>query len=819
MKRRTQRIICLLLVMLMLPFPAKAVNAGMEGSELAQVHITVTQEGVSGVTLTKPQGYVTATIEIVDPSGENETLLDEGATIKVRGNTTALGAKRPYNVKLSSKQDVLGMGKGKKWCLLANMYDKSLMRNRMAFDFARALGMQYIPDCRMVDVWVDGQYRGNYLLCEPVEAKENRVEIDPENGDYLLEREASRYEEGATYIVTNRYGLRFVMGEPEELTPEQKTDLMSKLDQVETAIATKNLETIRKYIDVQSFVDMYIVEEFFKNVDADYSSVRFYFKDGILYAGPVWDYDLSSGNCSNTDYYNYNNLGGSGKSSEGFYADNSIWYRYLFQCEAFKTLVKQRYVEVQPQIVNLYADNALGKNQMDCILDECAASFAANWNVWNVASKDSSAERIPDKTFAENVQYLRTWLSERNSWMLFAYGTNHAIGRTTSYYGSVQLPKNYAVAGETVRFTVTPKYDTKSNVYGGFTSVRVLDEQDSEVSAALMQRSVDANGVMTVSYAFIMPDSTARVVVGFVRTSRADADVVNGVQKSIEAIGEVNEESGDVIAAARAAYDGLTDTQKKLVLNYQILLDAERAFALLQTQYLYVYDGQIGKELARYNQEEVLALDITKLASGLDCLTKTVDGVAYTFAGWFTKPQTGFANWAEKSIKNTVLEADNSAIYAWYVNAGYLDTTIAYTSNATRATRVFCLSTVPGNIFASYGFVLSTGASANDENMLIGGSVDGMFTKQVDKTVVYTEISVEPFQAAQPKSANDFNGKLGGAYKGGTDGYLSYALIANIPVGKTVSARAYYTTLDGTIVYGSTAQQLLEVSSNVTGLE
>ena len=157
MKKGLRKILCLLLVMLMLPFPAKAVNAGMEGSELAQVHITVTQEGVSGVTLTKPQGYVTATIEIVDPSGENETLLDEGATIKVRGNTTALGAKRPYNVKLSSKQDVLGMGKGKKWCLLANMYDKSLMRNRMAFDFARALGMQYIPDCRMVDVCVEGQ--------------------------------------------------------------------------------------------------------------------------------------------------------------------------------------------------------------------------------------------------------------------------------------------------------------------------------------------------------------------------------------------------------------------------------------------------------------------------------------------------------------------------------------------------------------------------------------------------------------------------------------------------------------------------------------
>lgn len=819
MKKILRGIVCLLLVMLMLPLPAKAANAGIEGSELAQVHITVTQEGVSGISLSKAQGYVAATIEIIDPADESKSLLDEGATIKVRGNTTALGAKRPYNIKLSSKQNVLGMGKGKKWCLLANMYDKSLMRNRLAFDFARVLGMQYIPDCRMVDVWVDGQYRGNYMLCEPVEAKENRVEIDPENGDYLLEREASRYEEGATYIVTNRYQLRFVMGEPEELTAEQKTDLMNKLDQVETAIATKNLDTIKQYIDVQSFVDMYIVEEFFKNVDADYSSVRFYFKDGILYAGPVWDYDLSSGNCSKTDYYNYNNLGGSGKSSEGFYADNSIWYRYLFQCEAFKTLVKQRYVEVQPQIVNLYADNSLGKNQMDCILEECAASFTANWKVWNVASKDSSAERIPDKTFEENVQYLRTWLAERNSWMLFAYGTNHSIARTTSYYGSVQLPKNYAVAGETIRFTVTPKYDTKNGVYGGITGVRVLDEQGNEVPVALVQRTVDANGVMTGSYEFIMPDSAARVVAGFARSNREDADAVNAVQKQIEAIGEVTENSGDAITAARAAYDALTDAQKKLVRNYPVLLDAENVFALLGIQYLYVLDGQSSEELARYTQEELAALDITKLASALSCQTKTVDGVEYTFAGWFTEPQTGFENWTEKSAKNAVLEANGSKLYAWYIRADYLDTTLAYTSNASRATKVFALSTVPADIFANYGFVLSTGASASDENMLIGGCVDGLTTKQIEKTTIYTGIGVQPFNAGQPKSANDFNGKLGGVYKNGTDGYISYALIANMPVGKTLSARAYYTTLDGTIVYGSTARQLLEANSNVTGLE
>ncbi len=153
------------------------------------------------------------------------------------------------------------------------------------------------------------------------------------------------------------------------------------------------------------------------------------------------------------------------------------------------------------------------------------------------------------------------------------------------------------------------------------------------------------------------------------------------------------------------------------------------------------------------------------------------------------------------------------------MNAGYLDTTIAYTSNASRATKVFALSTVPADLFANYGFVLSTAKSASDENLVIGGKIDGLNVAKLEKTTIYAWISVAPFSANAPKTANDFNGGLGGAYKDGTDGYISYALVTNMPVGKTVSARAYYTTLDGTIVYGSTAQKLLEANSNVTGLE
>ena len=220
----------------------------------------------------------------------------------------------------------------------------------------------------------------------------------------------------------------------------------------------------------------------------------------------------------------------------------------------------------------------------------------------------------------------------------------------------------------------------------------------------------------------------------------------------------------------------------------------------------------------KLSAEDLEGVQLTELASKLNCLTKTVAGVEYAFAGWFTAPQSGLDNWAENVATQDDL-AVGKTLYAYYVNADYLNTTIAYTSNASRATKVFAISTAPADLFANYGFVLSTAPSASDENLVIGGKIDGLNVAKLEKTTIYSWISVAPFSAAAPKTANDFNGGLGGVYKDGTDGYISYGMVTNMPIGKTISARAYYTTLDGTIVYGSTAQQLLEANSNVTGLE
>ncbi len=345
------------------------------------------------------------------------------------------------------------------------------------------------------------------------------------------------------------------------------------------------------------------------------------------------------------------------------------------------------------------------------------------------------------------------------------------------------------------------------------------ESQDNTVVLTLTEDVAVTNGIMEVTYdpAVLTYVGTTSAYFTAVKLEEGKITVAYASGVEIEAgstlatLHFTYAESGKTTVSAKATQRNAENTVEEDATAIQVVLGKS----------LTVADGMTGEQLTILTEDEVAALDVTELASKLNCLTKTVDGVTYAFAGWFTEPQTAgdYADWTAKSVKNVTLAADDSTIYAWYINAGYLDTTIAYTSNASRAAKVFAISTAPADLFANYGFVLSTAPSASDENLVIGGKIDGLNVAKLEKTTIYSWISVAPFSAAAPKTANDFNGGLGGVYKDGTDGYISYGMVTNMPIGKTISARAYYTTLDGTIVYGSTVQQLLEANSNVSGLE
>jgi hypothetical protein len=192
-------------------------------------------------------------------------------------------------------------------------------------------------------------------------------------------------------------------------------------------------------MDAESFVEYYVLCEFFKPWDFSSYSTCYYFKDGRLYSGPLWDFDLAMGNanvnrnCVNAKVYfnlpGYGEEGAeSGNSAEGIYcAENTHcpthkWHRRLMEIPEFRAAVAEYYLEILPYLENLYQDNELGQNRIDRILSDCGDAFARNFSetawrpddVWFQDFMDQS----PSPSYEENVERLRDWLEQRTAWLL-----------------------------------------------------------------------------------------------------------------------------------------------------------------------------------------------------------------------------------------------------------------------------------------------------------------------------------------------------------------------------------------------------------------
>lgn len=405
-------------------FSASAQAVPADSIPVPQIRITT--ENGNGTTLQKEDGYISATITITDTDG---SVLSDAIQFKVRGNSTALTSitKKAFTFKFEKKKDVLGMGKGKKWALLANAFDPTLMRSYIAFDLAQKMGLDYTSQQRYVELWVDNSYRGCYVLMEPVQKGTDRVDIDIEsnNGmkDFLIEREATRNEPGVTYFKTD--GIRFAVNEPEEPNAEQVAYIQRTMDEIMTVIKRGDRDAIAERIDIPSFTRFYLLNELYKTVDFNFSSVFFYYKDGVLYAGPAWDYDLAAGN-GNADY---SATAKASTETDGLFAAQYHLFRYLCSYEWFNDEIRAAYHTYSDDIGNIYAEGGL----MDELLSNYGWLFNRNFSAagWSPARLWVNVQRRPDKTFDANVDYLRGWLRDRDRWL----GDYYAIPAETYILG------------------------------------------------------------------------------------------------------------------------------------------------------------------------------------------------------------------------------------------------------------------------------------------------------------------------------------------------------------------------------------------------
>lgn len=392
-----------------------AANAG-----IPSFFITLPEEGASA------KEYRSCSVTVYDPSGQYETIYDDEATLKIRGHSTSAGEKAPYNIKFQKKQDVLGMGLCKKWSLLANMYDKTQLRNELAYTLADDIGMAYVQQSTFVEVYVNGEYRGLYLLSESIGVGESRVDLDTDQFEYLLECEPYYHYSNEYWIRTPLCGILLGYNEPDPPSDEQRHWLVSFMYSMENALLSGNYAQVKEIVDVQSFADAYIIQEFFKQVDYSTSSTRFYIQDGKIYEGPVWDFDLSSGNCSTDVYPAYNNADAGGRSWEGLHCVG-LWNRWLFRYEEFQLLLRERFYELSPYLINIFEENELGVSQIDRLLGKYQENIDRNYTIWSTSETYSAFERTPtDGTYEGEIEYLRTWFSNRYDWLYGCFVTEHA---------------------------------------------------------------------------------------------------------------------------------------------------------------------------------------------------------------------------------------------------------------------------------------------------------------------------------------------------------------------------------------------------------
>lgn len=287
------------------------------GDEQMDYTLKVRNTGIPSVFITTPKPITSktewmegASIRIENADG---TVDFEGPmSIRGRGNSTWNYVKKPYAIKLESKSKILGMPKHKRWVLLANWKDRTIMRNDAAFWLSRHSGLEYTVRGEFVEVVLNGEHVGNYYLCEQIKIDKNRVNItemdpqetDPEliTGGYLLEIDT--YYDEVNRFKSKRFSLPYMFKEPDEedLSKEAFNYLKNYVSELEDILKDQtrlNNHEYEDYLDVDTCIDYMLVEELTNNTDfyntwpypGTHSCYMYKDRGGKLMHGPIWDFD------------------------------------------------------------------------------------------------------------------------------------------------------------------------------------------------------------------------------------------------------------------------------------------------------------------------------------------------------------------------------------------------------------------------------------------------------------------------------------------------------------------------------------------------
>lgn len=342
--------------------------------------------------------------ENVITRGAGDVLIDS-VLIKGRGNTTWGMPKKPYRLKFDKKQSLLGEPMDKSWVLLSNYADKTMLRVYTAFYMGYISNLDYTPKSHFAELILNGQYNGTYLVCDKIKISADRVNVG--NDGFLLEVD-TKAEDGDITFRLDHISEPINIKEPENIAVSDDnynyiTAFMSKADSVlYSSNFTDPDNGWQKYIDMDSFVDWYLINEITKNNDAlMYSSCYMNLRrGGKIKMGPLWDFDLAMGNL----YYNVTCY------YDGLWMRYAEWINRMFDDPVFVSKVKERFDYFygrKDDIMRTINENA----------QYLRYAVKENENRWHTFYEFTWPNYDIWGSYQNEVQSMKEWLNSRFEWL------------------------------------------------------------------------------------------------------------------------------------------------------------------------------------------------------------------------------------------------------------------------------------------------------------------------------------------------------------------------------------------------------------------
>jgi len=365
----------------------------------------------SSTSIDSKEDYVEGDVSL-DGRRDFENLADLPMKIRGRGHSTWFThPKKPYQMKLDDKSSFLGMPEDKKWLFLAEYSDKTMLRNTIAFELGYISNLDWTPKGEFAEVYLNGEYNGTYNITQKVEESDNRVAL----GDtgYLLELDQLSKLDSDDIYFASRVTDKFIINikEPSlEVNSEEQRYIENLIGKFEEALLSEDFKNensgYRQYIDLDSFIDWYLINEITKNVDSQWYSSIFLnvMPGGKIKMGPLWDFDLSFGNTDYADTRYY----------EGWWVRFNPWYERLFQDPAFTQLVKDRFIYFKN-------NEDLIIQKIDMYAEKLKWAQAENDNRWQTLGVYVWPNPVVYDTYEEEVEHLKNWYLARMQWLEEAF--------------------------------------------------------------------------------------------------------------------------------------------------------------------------------------------------------------------------------------------------------------------------------------------------------------------------------------------------------------------------------------------------------------